>query len=127
MSVIHHEIKLNASPERVYETLTNAEEFSKMSGAPAEINNEVGGFFSCFGGGVTGRNIELVPDKIIVQAWRGANWDEHDYSIVKYELKEQGSGTLLVFNHTGYPEEMKDMIDTGWYKFYWDPMEKYFV
>jgi activator of HSP90 ATPase len=98
-----------------------------MSGAPAEINNEVGGFFSCFGGGVTGRNIELVPDKIIVQAWRGANWDEHDYSIVKYELKEQGSGTLLVFNHTGYPEEMKDMIDTGWYKFYWDPMEKYFV
>jgi hypothetical protein len=52
----------------------------------------VGGAFTLFGGHITGRHIELVPDQRIVQAWRVVDWIPVVYSIVKFELTE---GTTL--------------------------------
>ncbi len=61
---IHQEIVFKASPSRIYEILTSAEQFSEATGgAPAEINPEVGGSFSCFGGHIVGRNVELLPNQ----------------------------------------------------------------
>ena len=51
---IHQEVDFNASPERVYEALLDAKQFSAFSGRPAEINREVGGAFSLFGGHIIG-------------------------------------------------------------------------
>jgi activator of HSP90 ATPase len=70
---IHQEVVFNASTERIYEVLTDAKQFSEITGAPTEITTEAGGSFSCFGGMIFGRNIELLPGKRIVQAWRVAN------------------------------------------------------
>ena len=68
-SAIHQEIDIPASPERVYATLTRAEDFQALSGgAPAEIETQPGGAFKLFGGQITGRNIELVANELIVQA-----------------------------------------------------------
>ena len=71
---------------------------------PAEISREVGGAFTLFGGYITGRHIELVPNERIVQAWRAGGWDPGIYSIARFELVEQGSGTKIVFDHTGFPK-----------------------
>jgi uncharacterized protein YndB with AHSA1/START domain len=69
-STIHQEIIFKSSPNSVYEALTNANMFSEVTGgAPTEISHEAGGSFSCFGGMIVGRNIELVPNQRIVQAW----------------------------------------------------------
>src|SRR5207244_5602806 len=46
--LIHQEIVIAASPQRVYSALTDSRQFSALSGAPAEISNEAGGVFSCF-------------------------------------------------------------------------------
>src|SRR5262245_23939985 len=94
---IHQEVVFNASPALVYQALTDTKQFSKITGgAPTEISTEVGGAFSCFGGMIVGRNIELVPHQRIVQAWRVKNWEPGVYSIAKFELKAQGSETKLV-------------------------------
>jgi activator of HSP90 ATPase len=125
-TTIHQEIIFKASPNRVYEALTNADHFSKLAGgSPTEISSEVGGSFSCFGGMIVGRNIELVPNKRIVQAWRVANWEDGVYSIVRYEFKEQGSETLLVFDHTGIIEGQSEHLESGWNDNYWKNIEKY--
>src|ERR1044072_1311264 len=55
-------------------------------------------------GHIVGRHIELVANERIVQAWRVIDWNPGVYSIVKFELAEHGSGTKLVFDHTGFPE-----------------------
>lgn len=55
-------------------------------GLPAEIEPQAGGAFKCFGGQITGRIIELVPNRRIVQAWHVATWPEGVYSVVKFEL-----------------------------------------
>jgi activator of HSP90 ATPase len=125
-ATIHQEVSFAASPNRVYEALTQSEQFSKLTGgAPTEISQEAGGTFSCFGGMIAGRNIELVPNQRIVQAWRAGNWEEGVYSIVKFELKEQDSETLLVFEHTGIPQGQEDHLESGWKQNYWDNLHKY--
>ena len=123
---IHQEIDLNASPQKVYEALLDSKQFSEFSGRAAEINRDVGGVFSLFKGHIIGRNLELVPNQRIVQAWRVVTWPEGAYSIARFELKPQGSGTHLVLDHIGFPEGLHDHLAQGWEENYWSLLKKYF-
>jgi len=123
---IHQEIDFNTSPQLLYEALLDANQFTAFSGRPAEINREVGGAFSLFGGHIIGRNVELLPNHRIVQAWRVVTWPEGVYSIAKFELKPNGSGTRLVFDHIGFPEGLHDHLAEGWESNYWMLLKKYF-
>ena len=127
---IQQEVIFNTSPGRLYATLLDAGRFSEFTGAPAEIEPEVGGAFSCFGGIITGRNVELVPNQRIVQAWRVSLWPQGVYSIVKFELHEHGSQTRLMLDHASFPEAMRTHLNGeeangGWQRQYWQPLEKY--
>ena len=99
---------------------------SAVSERPAEINREPGGAFSLFGGHIVGRNVELVPSRRIVQAWRVVTWPEGVYSIVTFELKVQGSGTRLIFDHIGFPDGLRDHLAAGWESNYWALLKKHF-
>jgi activator of HSP90 ATPase len=122
---LHQENDFKASPQRVYEALLDAKQFAAFTGAPAEIDSKVGGAFSMFGGLIVGRNVELLPNQRIVQAWRPTHWDPGIYSIVKFELKPQSSGTTVVLDHTGFPEGEFDHLDWGWHNHYWEPLKKF--
>jgi activator of HSP90 ATPase len=125
-NVIRQEVVLEASPKRIYETLLDARQFSEFTGgAPAAIASEAGGAFSCFNGMITGRNVELIPNQRIVQAWRAGNWPEGVYSIVRFELNAQGSDTKLTLDHTAFPDGAAEHLDGGWHKMYWEPLKKY--
>ncbi|MGA8540867.1 MAG: SRPBCC domain-containing protein [Terriglobales bacterium] len=137
---IHQEPMFKASRKRVYEALTDAAQFDKviqLSGVmqsmhlgdkPAEISREVGGAFTLFGGYVTGRHVELVPNERIVQAWRAGSWPPGVYSIARFELVKQGSGTELgtkiVFDHTGFPKGEAEHLASGWKAHYWELLAK---
>ena len=134
---IHQEVPFEAPPERVYAALIDEKQFQQvvlLSGAvqsgmvkatqPAQISAQVGGAFSIFGGFVTGRQIELVPNVRIVQAWRPGDWPAGVYSIARFELARKGSGTLLVFEHTGFPSGAADHLAQGWKLNYWQPLAK---
>ena len=123
---IHQEIDFTASPQQLYEGLLESKQFTDFSGRPAEINRELGGAFSLFKGHIIGRNLELIPNERIVQAWRVVTWSEGAYSIVRFELKPQGSGTHLVFDHIGFPEGLHDHLAAGWEENYWSLLKKYF-
>jgi activator of HSP90 ATPase len=133
---IHQETFFKANRKRVYDALTTAPQFDKviqLSGVmksmpaavkPTEISREAGGAFALFGGYVTGRHIELVPNERIVQAWRAGSWDPGVYSIAKFELVEQGAGTKIVFDHTGFPKGDAEHLAAGWKAHYWEPLAK---
>ena len=123
---IHQEILFPVSPKRLYEALLDAGQFSQFSGgAAAEIDRVAGGSFSCFGGMVRGRNIELKSNQRIVQAWRAGNWPEGVYSVVRFELVGEGAGTRLTFDQSGFPDGQREHLDEGWPKMYWEPLRKY--
>jgi activator of HSP90 ATPase len=129
---IHQEVDFNVSPERIYNALLDTKQFCEFtaqsgmfSANSAKIDPSEGGAFSLFDGHITGRNVELAPNKRIVQAWRSGDWPEGVYSIARFELKAQGSGTHLVFDHTGFPVNMRDHLAAGWTEHYWEPLKKY--
>ncbi len=122
---LHQEVDFKAAPQRIYEALLDGKQFSAFSGMPATINREAGGAFSLFGGHIIGRNLELAPNRRIVQAWRVVTWDEGIYSIARFELKAKSAGTHLIFDHTGFPEGKKEHLEEGWKENYWDKLQKY--
>ncbi|HEX3821108.1 MAG TPA: SRPBCC family protein [Candidatus Sulfotelmatobacter sp.] len=123
---LHQEIDYKAAPSRIYEALLSSKDFTAFSGLPAEIDPKVGGAFSMFGGLVIGRNVELVPNQRIVQAWRlSTEFPEGTYSLVKFELQAKDGGTRIVLDHTGFPEGHFDHLDVGWHSHYWDPLRKF--
>jgi activator of HSP90 ATPase len=123
---IHQEVKIPASPSRVYEALLDSRKFSEFTGgAPAEIGKSAGDAFRMFGGAIEGRNVELVPNKLVVQAWRSTKWPAGVYSIARFELGGKGNETTLVFDQIGFPDDERDYLDAGWGKMYWEPLKKF--
>jgi len=133
---IHQEPVFKAALQRIYEALTDAQQFQKLillseagksldaKSEPAEISHELGGAFSLFGGYVTGRQLALVPNQRIVQAWRAGSWAAGSFSIARFELVAQDPGTKLVFDHTGFPAGQAEHLAKGWQINYWQPLAK---
>ena len=134
---IHQERLFKAAPKRVYEALTVTNQFdqlthdlmqsaamSKMQ-KPTVISPHVGGAFALFGGYIVGRHIELVPNELIVQAWRVGSWDRGIYSVIRFQLTEEGAGTKIIFDHAGFPKGQAEHLASGWQEHYWDPLEKF--
>jgi len=124
-TAIHQEVDFKASPQRIYEALLDAKQFSAFTKDTAEIEPQPGGAFKLFGGVIQGRNIELAPNQRIVQAWRPAFWPPGVYSIVKFELVPQGAGTRLILDHAGFSEDKWEGLNDGWPARYWEPLRKY--
>jgi len=130
---IHQEISFKASPKQIYETLLSSKQFSEstkksfdnFTATSASIDPTVGGAFTLFDGVIFGRILELVPNQRIVEAWRVADWPTGVYSIARFELKPQGSGTQVIFDHIGFPEGLKAHLAIGWQQHYWDALMKY--
>jgi activator of HSP90 ATPase len=125
LTAIHYEIDFKAAPQRFYQAILDQKQFTAFTGLAATIDPTPGGAFSMFGGLITGRNVELVPDQRIVQAWRPGHWDPGVYSIVHFELKPRGEELTLIFDHIGFPAGEHDHLDAGWRGHYWEPLKKY--
>ena len=135
---IHQEPVFKASRKRVYEALTDASQFAKvvelsaamksggmkLGAAPVTISREAGGAFAAFGGYITGRQVELVPNERIVQVWRAGSWDPGSYSIARFVLVESGGETKIKFDHTGFPKGQAEHLAEGWRGNYWEPLAK---
>jgi activator of HSP90 ATPase len=78
-----------------------------------------------FGGQIVGRNVELIPGHRIVQAWRPAAWPAGSYSLVRFELKPNGSETTVILDHTAFAAGLYDHLSDGWNEHYWAPLKKF--
>lgn len=114
-----------AAPHRVYEALLDEKQFATFTGAPAAIDRKEGGALTLFGGAIVARNVELVPDKRIVQAWRDAAWAPGIYSMLRFELSPKDRGTHLLLIQTGFPAGQYADLHSGWHEHYLVPLKKY--
>jgi activator of HSP90 ATPase len=122
---IHQEEDFPAKPEKIYESLLDPAQFQAFTGSRAESSGAAGGVFSIFDGHIVGRHLELDPGRRIVQAWRVIDWPAGVYSIARFELRAQGSGGRIVFEHTGFPPDLADHLASGWQQNYWQPLRKH--
>lgn len=124
--LIQQTVTFKASPHEVYEALMDSAKHAAFSGGAAEISREVGGDYSAYDGYITGKNIELVPDREIVQSWRAVDWPEGKYSTITFILLPIADGTRLNFTHADVPDGTEEEFTQGWIDNYWEPMKKMF-
>jgi activator of HSP90 ATPase len=123
---IHQQAMITATPSQVYSVLADASALSALSGLNGKPAFAEGEEFSAFDGNVTGRQIELVPGRRIVQAWRFPRWEPGVYSVVRFELAPANDGTRLTIDQHGEPEHWHEHIDTNWPTFYLTPITEHF-
>lgn len=114
----------NTLPKDLYGIYMDADKHSKATGAPTEITDKEGSAFSAHSGYITGRNLQLVKNRLIVQTWRAQNWnsDDIDSTFIIY-LEQKGADTILHAIHANVPDNAFDALDSGWHKMYWEPFK----
>jgi activator of HSP90 ATPase len=116
----------NTDAATLYELYMNAKKHSESTGAPATITSKIGAPYTAHGDHISGKNLTLVKDQLIVQTWRGADWDPKDPdSVFMIFLEPKGKNVILHMVHGDLPEKHADDIYTGWEKYYWEPWKKY--
>lgn len=114
------------SPETLYNAWLDSNTHSQMTGGDAMCSTEINGYFSTWDGYVTGYNINLIPYREIIQAWRTTEFsvsDEDSKLIIK--ISESGEGSLLTLTHQNIPTGQSD-YEKGWVEHYFEPMKAYF-
>ncbi len=117
----------SVKPEEVYDALVDPREHSEFTGSKATMNPRPGGKFTAWDSYISGKNLELVKGKKIVQEWKTSEWPE-DYpsSILQFTLKSVPGGTEIMMVHSKVPASQVEQYREGWATSYWDPMKDYF-
>ena len=91
---------------------------SAATGGQAKIGANAGTAFSAWDGGIKGRTLHGVPKKLVVQTWRGADWDK---ALPDSILVLTFSDGQVEMTHANVPDLAAAGIKDGWNQYYWKP------
>lgn len=123
MKTITQTYTVRGSLESVWNALTDPSTIEQWGAGPAVMDANVGTTFSLWGGDIHGKNIEVEPEKKLVQEWYGGKWDEP--SIATFELRQKDDTVIITFTQTHVPENDYADIDDGWKRYYLGPLKEY--
>ncbi len=116
MPTITQTYEMNAKPEEVFEALVNPDIIQHWSGDEAKMSADVGAKFSLWGGQMFGTNLEVIPNKKIVQEWCYEQWEKP--SKVTFTIKAKGEISIVSLYHEDVPEKTLESIAEGWDSYY---------
>ena len=126
-TTIRHIEIISASPEQIYDALTDAAIHARFTGEPATSDARVGGKMTAHDGYIEGQYLELERPSRIVQTWRTTSWmDGYEDSRLEIQLEPSEDGTQLTMLHTLVPAGMAPDFDSGWKEHYWEPLKTHF-
>jgi activator of HSP90 ATPase len=99
MKTFKKTFKINAEPSDIYSALTNSYTIELWSGYPAKMSEEPGSDFSLWDGDITGKNLEFIKDKRVMQEWFFGD-------------------SQVTVEHSNIPDEDFDDIAEGWREYY---------
>jgi len=125
-NIFHKVVFKNTTAKALYDLYMNSKKHSIATGAPAKLSTKEGGSYSAHDGYITGVNVHLIKDKLIVQTWRTMEWDKTDPdSTFTILLEPKGKNVTLHMIHTNLPDKYAESINKGWYQHYWEPLKLY--
>jgi hypothetical protein len=95
-TIIQDVVFKNTTPKALYELYIDGEKHSIATGAPANISAKEGSEYSAHSGYITGKTLQLVKNKLIVQSWRAQSWsaDDIDSTFIIYL---EATGLLILY------------------------------
>lgn len=115
---------ISATAEEIYLALTNPLTLHLWTGAEAVMDTEPNSEFSLWDDSISGKNIEFVENKKIVQQWYFG--DQEEESIVTITLHPDNKGTSVELRHTNIPDaDYEDMVE-GWNDSYFGALQDFY-
>ena len=118
-----------ATPEKVFDALTNAGKIEAWTHDDAAFNLSKNGEFKMFGDWVSGNVISFEKGKSLSYTWKPVNWNKKAApSTVNYLFMKHEAGCEVVLEHYGFPDlpESDNHYD-GWATNVFEPLNDYFV
>ncbi len=123
---IQQTARFSVPPDVLFDTYLDSKKHSAATSSKASVSRKVGGKFSAFHGMLQGRNLAIVPKRMIVQAWRSPDWKRTDLdSIQILSFRKAPGGGQIDLVHANIPEHASPGIRRGWPKYYWKPWRTY--
>jgi activator of HSP90 ATPase len=123
---IEQTVRFSCAPEVLFEMYMDSAKHSAATGSRAKISPRMGGAFTAFGGALWGRNLLIVANRLIVQAWRSTNFKAADPdSILVLEFRKVSGGSEVHLVHVNVPKHDHKGVSKGWPKYYWKPWKAY--
>jgi len=90
------------------------------------IRKTAGKRFTAFNGMLSGKNLLIVPKKLVVQLWRSRTWKKTDPdSILILMFSKAGRGARIDLVHMNVPDHDLQGVTRGWHRYYWKPWLAY--
>jgi activator of HSP90 ATPase len=124
MKIFKKTFKINAEPSDIYSAITNPYTIELWSGYPAQMSTEQDSEFSLWEGDITGKNIEFVQDRKVVQEWYFG--DQQEKSIVTISISPDRENSVVTVEHTNIPDEDFSDIAEGWREYYFGAIINFF-
>eukprot|EP00871_Galdieria_phlegrea_P001915 jgi/Galph1/2724/GphlegSOOS_G1423.1 len=105
-----------ASPKDLFDCFVIAAKIQAYTRQSAQITPRVNEPFSLLNGQISGKILEIQPEKRLVQEWRMKDWPVNHYSRVTliFEAKESEGLTNLHLIQESVPEEFAEQTEQGW-------------
>jgi len=116
MKTFKKSFKINAEPSDIYSAITNPYTIELWTGYPAIMSEVPDSEFSLWDGDITGKNIEFIKDKKIVQEWYFGDRPEKSTVIITIHPDKEDS--VVTVEHTNIPDEDFTDIAEGWREYY---------
>ena len=117
---------LPAPPDRLFDMYLDPGEHEAFTGMPVIVSAVPGSPFSAFDGVITGTILQVVPKRLIVQAWRSPYWGPTDlHSTLVLTFLPENDGTRIELTQVNVVDADFAGVSQGWEKYYWAPWREY--
>jgi activator of HSP90 ATPase len=124
MKTFKKSFKINAEPSDIYSAITNPYTIELWTGYPAIMPDTPGSEFSLWDGDITGKNLEFIKDKKVVQEWYFG--DKPEKSIVTITIQADKGNSIVTVEHVNIPDEDFADIADGWREYYFGAIINFF-
>jgi activator of HSP90 ATPase len=119
-------VEFPVSPAVLFEMYLDSKKHSAATGGRARMSRKVGGTFTAWGGQLRGKNLVIIPKRMIVQTWRSTNFKKSDAdSILVLTFSKTATGGRVDLVHAGVAKQDHAGVNEGWPKYYWKPWRAY--
>jgi activator of HSP90 ATPase len=119
-------VTFKSSPEELFAIFTDSKKHSAATGAKARVSAKAGAKWTAYDGMILGKNLVVVPGRMIVQAWRASHWNGSDPdSILIMNFSQAVGGGRIDLVHVGVPQHDHQGVSKGWPQYYWKPWKAY--
>jgi activator of HSP90 ATPase len=124
--IVRQTVTLPARAGELYSMYLSPRKHAAITGGKVSIGARPGAKFTAFGGALTGRTLQTLPGRQIVQAWRSTAFHKGDPdSTLVMVFTPKGRSARVDLTHVNVPNHDYHGVNKGWKNYYWKPWRKY--